>query len=212
MSRKFATVSGVRVALVLILMTILSGALDVQAQQVPAQQPPAQPPAEQQQPAAQPAEPQQPAGQSSSQQASPEEIGSARKPKVKEYKNLTFNVGGGGSLTNGQTTQFVRGWCCSQLQQVFRAALRLSVGQFASAHLGSATGAGAQRDRPCLFFPIRSHNQHSGHESVERLHCGRRRLFSSIRKAVVLDCHSGFGLQPVFHLVGQLLRRQPPPE
>ena len=109
MSRMFATVSGVRVAFVLILMTILAGALDVHAQQVPAQQPPAQPPAEQQQPAAQPAEPQQPAGQSSSQQASPEEIGSARKPKVKEYKNLTFNVGGGGSLTNGQTAQFVRG-------------------------------------------------------------------------------------------------------
>src|SRR5580700_12332090 len=104
MSRMFATVSGVRVAFVLILMTILAGALDVHAQQVPAQ-----PPAEQQQPAAQPAEPQQPAGESSSQQASPEEIGSARKPKVKEYKNLTFNVGGGGSLTNGQTAQFVRG-------------------------------------------------------------------------------------------------------
>ena len=104
MSRMFATVSGVRVAFVLIFLTILAGALDVHAQQVPAQ-----PPAEQQQPAAQPAEPQQPAGESSSQQASPEEIGSARKPKVKEYKNLTFNVGGGGSLTNGQTAQFVRG-------------------------------------------------------------------------------------------------------
>jgi hypothetical protein len=94
MSRKFATVSGFRVALTLISVTILTGTATVHAQQTPAQ------PAPQQQPDNQ---------QSSSQQTSPEEIGPTRKPKVKDYKNWTFNVGGGASLTNGNTRNFVRG-------------------------------------------------------------------------------------------------------
>ena len=109
---------------------------------------------------------------------------------MKEYKNWTFNVGGGASLTNGQTAQFVRGGggivaagVARNYSKYFGLRFDFPVGQFASAHLGSATGAGAERDQPCLFFPVRSHHQHSGHESVERLHCGRRRLFSSIRKA-----------------------------
>jgi hypothetical protein len=100
MSRKFATVSGFRVVLALISVTILAGATTVHAQQTPAQPPPPAPQPQAQQPSNQ---------QSSSQEASPEEIGPTRKPKVKEYKNWTFNVGGGASLTNGATRTFVRG-------------------------------------------------------------------------------------------------------
>ncbi len=110
MIRKFATVPGFRIALTLILVTILAGATTVHAQQTPAQQPPAQ-----QTPAQQPPDNQQPSTQqsgtqqSSTQEASPEEIGPIRKAKVKDYKNWTFNAGGGASLTNGATRTFVRG-------------------------------------------------------------------------------------------------------
>jgi opacity protein-like surface antigen len=105
MIRKFATVSRFRVVLAVIsLATILTGAATVCAQDTPAQQPPAQqPPA--QQPPAQP----QPDNQSStSQEASPEEI-PGRKVKPREYKNWSFNVGGGASLVSGTTKTFVRG-------------------------------------------------------------------------------------------------------
>ena len=105
MIRKFATVPGVRVALASILVTILAGATMVHAQQTPAQQPPAQ-----QRPDNQPSGTQQSGAQpSSTQEASPEEIGPTRKAKVKDYKNWTFNAGGGASLTNGTTRTFVRG-------------------------------------------------------------------------------------------------------
>jgi hypothetical protein len=113
MSRKFATVSGFRIVLTLILMMILAGATTVYAQETPAQPtPPAQQP-ETQQPAnqptsSQPSGSQQPSGQASSQEASAEEL-PGPKTKVKDYKNWTFTVGGGGSLTNGETTKFVRG-------------------------------------------------------------------------------------------------------
>jgi opacity protein-like surface antigen len=101
MSRKFARVSAFRVVRALISWTILAGAATVHAQQTPAQPPPpAQPPSAQQQPDTQP---------SSGQEASPEEIGPTRKPKIKDYKNWTFNLGGGASLTNGTTRNFVRG-------------------------------------------------------------------------------------------------------
>ncbi len=100
MIRMFATVCGFRVALALIALTILAGAATLYAQQTPAQPPPGQ-----QQPATQPSDTQQPSGQ----EASPEETGPIRKPKVKDYKNWTFNVGGGASLTNGTTRSFVRG-------------------------------------------------------------------------------------------------------
>lgn len=104
MIRKFATVPGFRVALALVLVTILAGATTVHAQQTPAQQPPAQqPPA--QQPSAQP----QPDNQSGVQEASTEDLGPGRKLKVKEYKNWTFNAGGGANLTSGTTKTFVRG-------------------------------------------------------------------------------------------------------
>ena len=96
MIRKFATVSRSRVALTLIAVTILVGTATVHAQQTPAEPtPPAQ-----QQPETQP---------SSSQQTSPEEIGPSRKPKVKDYKNWVFNVGGGASLPYGTTDTYVRG-------------------------------------------------------------------------------------------------------
>jgi opacity protein-like surface antigen len=110
MSRKFARVSGFRVVLALILVTILAGAVTVHAQQTPAQAAPAsQQPAAQQQPDRQKSDTQPSDNQkSSSQEVSTEEVGPVRKPKVKDYKNWTFNVGGGASLTNGTTRTFVR--------------------------------------------------------------------------------------------------------
>ena len=94
MIRKFATVPGFKVVLTLILAAILVGTTTVHAQQTPAPPPPVQQPDNQ---------------QSSSQEASPEEVAPKRKTKPKDYKNWTFNVGGGASLTNGTTTKFVHG-------------------------------------------------------------------------------------------------------
>jgi len=90
----------------LISLTILAGAAGVRAQQTPEKSSSGaqQPPVTQQPSSQQPVNP-----QASSQEASPEEIGPVRKPKPKEYKNWTFNVGGGASLTNGATANFVRG-------------------------------------------------------------------------------------------------------
>jgi opacity protein-like surface antigen len=116
MSRKFARDSGFRVVLAVIAVTILTGAAVAHAQQTPeqsssstqssSQQPSASQPPVNQQPSAQ----QQPSNQqTSNQEASPEEIGPVRKPKPKEYKNWVFNFGGGASLTNGATGNFVRG-------------------------------------------------------------------------------------------------------
>jgi opacity protein-like surface antigen len=105
---KFAKVPSYRVVLTLILLTILTGAASVHAQQTPAQQPETPPPAQQppaQEPSAQP-QPQSP--QSGVQESTSEEI-PGRKPKVKDYKNWVFNVGAGASLTNGTTAKFVRG-------------------------------------------------------------------------------------------------------
>jgi len=79
-------------------MTILAGVATVNAQQTQSQQPATDQPQTQQQP-----ENQQP----SSQEASTEELG--RKHKTKDYKNWAFNVGGGASLTNGNTENYVRG-------------------------------------------------------------------------------------------------------
>lgn len=117
MIRKFAKVPECRIALGLMLATILAGAATVHAQQTPEQTPPAAP-APAQQPAAQPPAEQSSSGQSSSgqapstqssgQEASTEELGPRRKIKPKEYRNWNFNVGGGGSLTNGTTAKFAR--------------------------------------------------------------------------------------------------------
>lgn len=94
---KFAAVPGFWVvpALVIFLMS-RAGAATVEAQEAK--------PAPTQQPAAQ-----QPENQPPSQEVPPEESSSRRRAKPHEYKNWTFNVGGGASLTNGTTRTFVRG-------------------------------------------------------------------------------------------------------
>ena len=96
MIRKFRTIP--RFSFVALLMTILAGVATVNAQQTQPQQPATDQPQTLQQP-----ENQQP----SSQEASTEELG--RKHKTKDYKNWAFNVGGGASLTNGNTENYVRG-------------------------------------------------------------------------------------------------------
>jgi opacity protein-like surface antigen len=106
MIRKVATVSRFRVVFSPVsVFTILLGAATVHAQQPPAQQPPAQ-----QTPAQQPPAQQQPDNQqSSSQEASPEEATPTRKTKVRDFKNWSFNVGGGADIVSGSTKTFVRG-------------------------------------------------------------------------------------------------------
>src|SRR5579859_3161570 len=94
MIRKSATVPGLNLLSSAILIALLAGTSIVYAQQTQSQQPPAQAPQADQQ-------------SSSSQEASAEET--TKPTKVKEYKNWTFNVGGGASLTNGTTANFVRG-------------------------------------------------------------------------------------------------------
>src|ERR1700704_5958999 len=99
MIRKFAPVPGfrvalirvtlIRVALILISASILTGITTVQAQQTPPEQTPAQ--------------------QAPVQQAPPEETVPGRKPKIKDFKKWTINLGGGANLTNGTTRTFVRG-------------------------------------------------------------------------------------------------------
>jgi len=114
---KFATAFGFRIMCALIVATILTGASTVYAQQTPAQAAPAgQPPAQKapaqtsSAPSAAPAPAgQAPDSQTGIQEASPDEISPRRKTKPHDYKNWAFNVGGGGSLTNGTTRQFVRG-------------------------------------------------------------------------------------------------------
>jgi hypothetical protein len=112
---KFAAVPGFRIVrAMMVVVTILAGAKLVRAQQAAdQQQPAAQQPAAQQpaaeQPAQQPAAQQQPENQPSSQETSPEESSSRRKVKPHDYKNWSFNIGGGASMTNGKTKTFVRG-------------------------------------------------------------------------------------------------------
>ena len=98
MIRKFRSVPGLNLLSSAILMALLAGTSALFAQQAPSQQAPAQAP--QAQP---PQDQQSPTGQ----EASTEETTKAK--KVKDYKNWTFNVGGGASLTNSTTAVFVRG-------------------------------------------------------------------------------------------------------
>jgi len=110
MIQKFAAVPNRFVSTVIFFVTILPGAATVVAQQTPAQQTPAQPSPVQQTPSQPPAAAQPPDNQqSSSQEASPEESTSPRKVKPHDYRNWSFNVGGGASITNGSTKTFVRG-------------------------------------------------------------------------------------------------------
>lgn len=99
MIRTFAGVPGLRLLAILVLS--LAGITSVQAQQTPAEQ---QPSGDQTQTSQ--SDNQQ---SSSSQEASPEELGRERRAKAKDYKNWTFNVGGGANMPNGTTRQFVRG-------------------------------------------------------------------------------------------------------
>jgi opacity protein-like surface antigen len=94
-----------------ILLLALAGVPSTHAQQTPAQ-----PTQDQQTPAQDPAapppqaEPPQAGQQSSSSQETQEEVGPIRKKKqAHPYNKWTFNVGGGASLTNGNTKNFVRG-------------------------------------------------------------------------------------------------------
>lgn len=97
MIRKFAWVPATRIACAA-LLAMLAGTTTIHAQQTSTEPPPA----DQSQPQTQPPPAQ---GQSSSQES--EEYG-IRKPKPKDYKNWTFNAGGGASLTNGTTKTYVR--------------------------------------------------------------------------------------------------------
>jgi len=107
MIRKFATIPGFSIVQSAVLMMILAGVATVNAQQTEPQQPATDQPQTQQQPNQQPSS-QQPGGQQpSSQEPSTEELGTHKK-KPKEYKNWSFNAGGGASLTSGTTGTYVR--------------------------------------------------------------------------------------------------------
>jgi Outer membrane protein beta-barrel domain len=98
MIRKFAAVPGVRLVPVLMFfVTILTGGSILRAQQTP-EQPSSSKPTQTQQT---------PENQQGNQEA-PEES-TSRRVKPKEYKNWSFSVGGGASLTSGATKNFVRG-------------------------------------------------------------------------------------------------------
>ncbi len=132
MIRKFAAVPGFSAVPRLILLTILMGAFTLHAQQPqdqPQPAPPSQPQSSQPQDTPQAPEPpaQDPQAQapqaeppqtqptpatpqsSSTQEATPEESAHTRASKAAFYKKWSFNVGGGASLTNGNTANFVRG-------------------------------------------------------------------------------------------------------
>ena len=193
MIRKFAMVLGFRVVPALILATILAGASTVHAQQTPAQSPPAQQPPAQTQPDSQ---------QSSTQEATPEESQPGRKIKVKEYKNWTFNVGGGASLTNGNTKNFVRGGGGLAAAGVARnygkylgVRLDFQWDNLAPAQHSTRLGTGAQRDQSRLLPDARSDYQSSRDQDLGRVHPRRPRVFSSVGQPRFLDRHSRVGLQ-----------------
>lgn len=193
MIRKFAMVLGFRVVSALILATILAGASTAHAQQTPAQSPPPQQPPAQTQPDSQ---------QSSTQEATPEESQPGRKIKVKEYKNWTFNVGGGASLTNGNTKNFVRGGGGLAAAGVARnygkyLGLRLDF-QWDNLPLRNTALALAQAPSatshvyslmldPIINLPVT--------KTWGRLHPRRSRIFPSIGQPRFLDRHSRIGLQ-----------------
>lgn len=105
MIRKFAVVRRSSVVSVLaFFLTMLAASTTAHAQQSGSQAAPAQP-APTQAPAAQQPGTQQPSGPVPSE----EESSSRRKVKPHDYRNWSFNVGGGASLTNGTTTKFARG-------------------------------------------------------------------------------------------------------
>jgi len=104
MIRKFGVGFGLRIVAVLFFfLTILAGTAITYAQQSTSQ------PAQTQPTPSQPAAQQPDSQQSSSQETSEEEPLSRRKARQHPFKKWNFNVGGGASLTNGTTNNFVRG-------------------------------------------------------------------------------------------------------
>jgi hypothetical protein len=91
MTRKFVLVPSVAISLFISFIVLIAGTT-VHAQQTPTE----------------PSTAQQPDSQST-QEPSIEESTSHRRVKVPNYKKWNFNVGGGASLTNGTTNNFVRG-------------------------------------------------------------------------------------------------------
>ena len=106
MIRKFRAVPAIAVA---VLITIFAGASAAHAQDVPSTAPAQQPSTTQQPEPTQTPQAQPPEQQPSGQEASEEETAGARKKKVKDYRNWTFNAGGGVSLLGGTTQTYVRG-------------------------------------------------------------------------------------------------------
>ena len=173
----------------------------LRAQQPPAQQPSAQ----------------QPADQSSSQEASTEETTRTRKAKVHDYKNWTFNVGGGASLTNGTTTKFVRGGGIIGAAGVarnygkyfgFRLDFQLDNLPLRNSALGLAQAPGATSHvysftlDPIINIPVTK--VWSGYAVFGPGYFHRSGKLDSS------DRGSGNGLQFVLELVGNLLQRQRP--
>lgn len=111
MIRKFAGIPGFGIVQSAVLIAILAGVATVHAQQTPAQQPASDQPQTQQPESQQPGSQESSSSQQSSsgQEASPEEIARERRARTHNYKDWTFNVGGGASLVNGTTNKFVRG-------------------------------------------------------------------------------------------------------
>jgi hypothetical protein len=104
MIRKFATISGGRIAQLAVLIAILAGVATVHAQQTAPD--PQTEPQSQTQPQ-QPAQTQPPQSDQD-QEATPEESAPIHRVKPKLYKNWVYNVGAGASLTNGTTKAYVR--------------------------------------------------------------------------------------------------------
>ena len=100
MIRKLAVVCERVVPKLIFFLTILAGATAMRAQQAPAQQTPPQqttPPSQESQQS------------SSSQEASADETPGRHRAHPHNYKNWTYNVGGGANLPTGTTKTFVRG-------------------------------------------------------------------------------------------------------
>jgi len=100
MIRKVARIPGPSAVLQMLLLAAIAGVAPIHAQDAPAAQ--QAPPSQSQ------TQPQQPDQQAGNQEATPEESTPMRKKKAKGYDKWTFNAGGGGSLTNGNTQHFVR--------------------------------------------------------------------------------------------------------
>jgi opacity protein-like surface antigen len=103
MIRKFRAVPQSSAVLQFVVTLVLMGAATAYPQQTQTGQ--TSQPTQPQQPQSQQPQSQQP---DSNQEATPEESTPVRKQKANQYQKWTYNVGGGASLTNGNTRNFVR--------------------------------------------------------------------------------------------------------